>query len=772
MTLFVGVFLVFSPQVSFADLSSENFTVGNPVITPIGITSTSTSASYQLTPEYGNVYHYDVATTPTTTGSSGGGGGSTTNKPPPEVVLAPSPDTSVLIGPKNVLIGEQVVLVLLLKDENGVTISAEEQDVVFTVTGANDGAPVSNYLGGGMYRATYSASHIGVDQVTVRLNGVKITQDSDGVSDGTLNITISAVTETVTPPDTTVPSEVTDDGQDVATDDGSDDQSGTEIDPYLESGITASCHPIFTWDGNSSVLISRRTDNSSPTIVARIGPKMPWFIEVHDVRGAPHVIYHFSFSNGHNEEVWFSRSDFDGCVQDAGGLVREDIDNDGNDEYFVDGIYLDGDGTTVPVATSPFGLLLDSRKTGLYDLFWNPKQGTSEVIEAGDRFFVSDASISRTQEYARITELLYTVSLDDNAGAFVVPVVLATQLTTFNSAPLPREKLTLRTVANTVGRIVVPPIVGLVSTVMDHKTAVGVVGATGGVMISLFSLARVPFSFSNFGNLFARGWTGFIGLFFFRRRHRAWGTVYDSVTKAPVDPAYIELFTPEGKKVAEAITDLDGRYGFLVPEGTYVMNVMKAHYQFPSQKTVFAGHDVIYNNLYLGGTFQVGGVVAHDVPVDPIAFDWNQWEKMRTNQTLFIHRFDPLIAQVTIVLFYFGFASVLWQLYVTPGTILYLLTGLYTVLLLIRFFVGKPLLYGTLKRSTVPLAFAIVRVFRGEMEVTNKVSDMYGRYVALVSPGTYTITIEERVSENEYRPALTQVVTTKDGVIDANFAIR
>ena len=95
-------------------------------------------------------------------------------------------------------------------------------------------------------------------------------------------------------------------------------------------------------------------------------------------------------------------------------------------------------------------------------------------------------------------------------------------------------------------------------------------------------------------------------LFFGRKKTKhPWGTVYDSVTKRPLDPAYVviskyippvvgagltdtavavsPLATAE-EKVGESITDIDGRYGFLVPGGSYVLTAGKTHYVFPSTK--------------------------------------------------------------------------------------------------------------------------------------------------------------------------------------------
>ena len=109
-----------------------------------------------------------------------------------------------------------------------------------------------------------------------------------------------------------------------------------------------------------------------------------------------------------------------------------------------------------------------------------------------------------------------------------------------------------------------------------------------------------------------------------------WGTVYDSITKQPLDPAYVTLIDQNGKKIASAITDLDGRYGFLTETGTYRIEANKTHYIFPSKKLAGRTQDELYANLYFGELFDVRSrneAVIRNIPLDPINFDWNEFAK-------------------------------------------------------------------------------------------------------------------------------------------------
>lgn len=297
------------------------------------------------------------------------------------------------------------------------------------------------------------------------------------------------------------------------------------------------------------------------------------------------------------------------------------------------------------------------------------------------------------------------------------------------------------------------------------------IGFGAGLGMLLLQLSRMPIALEHLSHNLSAGLNNLIGLLTFRKRRRPWGTVYDSVTKAPVDPAYVELFDQAGMKQAEAITDLDGRYGFLVPQGMYSMMVRKTNYTFPSKLVTLNGQDVIYHNLYFGGAFNVSDTVVHDVPMDPQGYDWNQHEKLRTNQTRFFHRLDPLFVRLLDLLFYLGFIAMVRQFVTSVNGTTGALLGLYTVLLIGRFMSGKPVLYGTVTKAGKPLSYGVLRILQEDKELLSKVIDGYGRYVALVPNGTYTMVIEEHVIDSEYRVVLEKKVRANQGLINGRVRI-
>ena len=298
-----------------------------------------------------------------------------------------------------------------------------------------------------------------------------------------------------------------------------------------------------------------------------------------------------------------------------------------------------------------------------------------------------------------------------------------------------------------------------------------IAGALSGLGIIALSFSRIPFSYTEISNIVSYGTRHIFGLITWQKRRRPWGVVYDSVTKVPLDPAYVQLFTTDNKVEQESITDLDGRYGFLVPEGRYTLTVNKTNYKFPSTYRPLFGQDVLYSNLYYGEEFAVSDTVVRDIPLDPVGRDWNQEEKMRTKQTYFFRPLDVSIIAVLDTVFYLGLMALSLQFFFVKTILTGLLLAVYVVLLYLRIKGGKPILYGVLSKNDTPLAFAIVRILKSGYEVAHKVADSYGRYAVLVAPGKYTVRIEERLGQDKYRIVYEYDVSATSGLINKTLKI-
>lgn len=331
------------------------------------------------------------------------------------------------------------------------------------------------------------------------------------------------------------------------------------------------------------------------------------------------------------------------------------------------------------------------------------------------------------------------------------------------------------------------------STVVDPSgsTCVGIACIVGGPLfntttqlvapIGLFfglalalanSLFANPITFSEIFIIPARLWA----LLFIKRRYKPWGVVYDSVTKQPLDPAYVVLQDLQGNEIATCITDLDGRYGFLVPAGDYRMIANKTNYEFPSKKLAGKTSDELYSDLYFNEivTVKEGEVIIKNIPMDPLKFDWNEFAKQDQKLMKFYSKRDLWIARISRILFYFGFILTTAAVIVSPILYNIVIFFIYIILFIFQHTILRPRPFGSITYNGAPLAFAIIKVFSvaNNREVVKKVSTQIGRYYCLVPNGTYYLTIERKNADATYTLVHTSsVINVTEGYINKKFKI-
>lgn len=306
-------------------------------------------------------------------------------------------------------------------------------------------------------------------------------------------------------------------------------------------------------------------------------------------------------------------------------------------------------------------------------------------------------------------------------------------------------------------------------------TATGVVG---GGAVAVATVAGDAVTFSDFALTIFRIWNVILVALGLRKKRVPWGTVYDSVTKQPLDPAYVVLEDQTGKEAGTAITDLDGRFGFLVPPGTYRLVANKSNYSFPSKKLVGKDHDDVYDNLYFSGDVALAAneIMIKNIPMDPEAFDWNEFAKRDKKLMMFYSRNANILTRISTVLFYAGLCTAAALYLARPDTLNLTIIIVYGVLLVLRLFGLKPKSFGLITDAATrePLSFAIVRVFQKGVtrELFHRVTDQYGRYYALLAKGEYYVTIERKNPDESYTLVHTSpTIDAKKGIINENFSI-
>lgn len=304
------------------------------------------------------------------------------------------------------------------------------------------------------------------------------------------------------------------------------------------------------------------------------------------------------------------------------------------------------------------------------------------------------------------------------------------------------------------------------------KQFAGPVAVTGGVTAGIFQLlfasGRMA-SFSDVYLLLLRQVGAVLGLLGLKKKNKPWGTVYDSVTKRPIDPAYVTVLANQ-EEIATAITDIDGRYGFSLLDGDYTLKANKTHYQFPSNMLRGQTRDEMYDNLYFGDPFHVlaGEVVSKSIPLDPIGFDWNEFVKGKGDYFK-LHTAKEVFRSKIISWFYrVGFVMSMFYLVFYPSILNILVPILYlTINLANRYWIKKHKVVTIKNNLGEPVSFAIVRIFYADLdqEIKKVVADMVGRFYLLVRPGTYYLTIDHKQPDGTYARIYKSPVTElKKGV--------
>lgn len=313
-----------------------------------------------------------------------------------------------------------------------------------------------------------------------------------------------------------------------------------------------------------------------------------------------------------------------------------------------------------------------------------------------------------------------------------------------------------------------------VRAIAPIATPIGVaVGVSQGVMLSsnaasFFDLYLVLLKF-----------LGLLTGIFRRKKKEPWGVVYDAVTKRPLDPAYVVAQIRGAQKTAgEAITDLDGRYGFMLRPGEYHIIANKTHYKFPSEKLRGRARDELYENLYFGDPFAVheGGVIEYNIPLDPVAFDWNEFAKNQDKVFKVYSKRERWRILTFNTIFFFGFAFSSAAFVFTPSLVNAWIVAVYIAIFLFQVFWRARRRTTTVKRSAngTPLPFAIIKAWIPGVDTVSRkvVADERGRFYMLVPPGRYYLTVEEKLPDESYREVLrTTEMELKKGVVTEDLLI-
>ena len=238
-----------------------------------------------------------------------------------------------------------------------------------------------------------------------------------------------------------------------------------------------------------------------------------------------------------------------------------------------------------------------------------------------------------------------------------------------------------------------------------------------------------------------------------RSSKKFWGIVYDSKSKQPLDPVVVKLISVGSNlDIETCYTDMSGRYGFLVNPGKYKIIASRTNYSFPS-KIITENSDGIFDNVYHGDLFEVlqgSAVVAPNIPMDPVAADWNQEAKLKYTRT---HpKVRHFVGLFIAAIFWLGLildAGILsYNYYISPikfiNHFLTVILYCYLFLILLNLFIPKIRLWGLVLRKYDKQPVQDVLVEASSLawpdSVFTKVFTTHeGKFFLRINPGEYIL---------------------------------
>lgn len=226
-----------------------------------------------------------------------------------------------------------------------------------------------------------------------------------------------------------------------------------------------------------------------------------------------------------------------------------------------------------------------------------------------------------------------------------------------------------------------------------------------------------------------------------RRKRKAWGTVYNPLSRLGEDLVIVRLRDAQtGRIVKSTVTDIEGRFSFLAQAGRYRIEAAKNGFLFPSKLTESKREDGPFANIYHGEVIEVGvqgAILTPNIPMDPVAGDAADDVVLKKDFARKAHR---VIAATGPVLGGLSFV-------ITPTPFVGLLFAAQVVTyLLFRRLATPPepknwgIVYEQDTRRPVP--HAILRIFEAKYNklLESQVTDRHGRYHFRVGGNVYYLT--------------------------------
>lgn len=249
-----------------------------------------------------------------------------------------------------------------------------------------------------------------------------------------------------------------------------------------------------------------------------------------------------------------------------------------------------------------------------------------------------------------------------------------------------------------------------------------------------------------------------------RGKREKWGSVYNSLSKLPVDLALVRLINAQTNKILQTkVTSSDGRYFFVVDAGKYRLEVRKGNFLFPSGLLKDFQVDGQKSDIYHGEEIAVsakGTVITANIPMDPSG------QVIKTPRKLLLIK---ALRRIQNVVSWLGLIITAATLYIAPVWYMWLLLVAHLVMTFAfkRLSKAPPakgwgIVYD--ENNKKPLSNVVARLFDSKFNklVATEVTSADGKYYFVAGENQYYISYDRE----GYQPQKTEVIDLKGKEID------
>lgn len=259
-------------------------------------------------------------------------------------------------------------------------------------------------------------------------------------------------------------------------------------------------------------------------------------------------------------------------------------------------------------------------------------------------------------------------------------------------------------------------------------------------------------------------------LAFWRRKRQKYGLIYNSLTKQPVDLAIVRLQDAHTHATLQTrVTDRSGRFAFIIRPGSYLLDVVKPGYAFPTQLLKDQRADVDYLDLYHGLVINAdkNDAVAVNIPIDPVVTSEQSWQLILRK---FLRKAQENIAFISIIL---SIVALLIAPTVAVGLMALVQVGVYV--LFRRLSVSsKVKSWGIVydAKTHLPVERAIVRIFDKKFNklLETQITGPNGRYGFFVRRNVFYVTAEREGYVRHVSPDI-DLSSKDEAIVDQNISL-